>query len=85
VRVRPSGAKSYVVGYRVGSGRVMPKQRLTIGAVGKFAPEQARTLAQRILGQVAHGRDPAKERRKSEAEAGNTLRGVVEHYLAREG
>jgi Arm DNA-binding domain len=85
VRVRPSGAMSYVVGYRAGSGRAVPKKRLTIGAVGKITPEQARTLAQGILGAVAHGRDPAKERRKAEASAGNTLRRVVESYLSREG
>jgi integrase len=85
VRVRPSGAMSYVVGYRAGSGRAVPKQRLTIGAVGKITPEQARTLAQGILGAVAHGRDPAKERRKAEASAENTLRSVIDNYLAREG
>jgi hypothetical protein len=28
VRVRPSGAMSYVVGYRAGSGRTAPKKRL---------------------------------------------------------
>jgi integrase len=76
---------SYVVGYRAGSGRAVPKKRLTIGAVGKITPEQARTLAQSILGAVAHGRDPAKERRKAEASSGNTLRSVAENYLAREG
>jgi integrase len=85
VRVRPSGAMSYVVGYRPGSGRVSPKRRLTIGAVGKITPEQARSRAQGILGDVAHGRDPAKERRKAEAAAGNTLHSVAENYLAREG
>jgi integrase len=85
VRVRPSGAMSYVVCYRAGSGRAVPKQRLTIGTVGKITPEQARTLAQGILGAVAHGRDPVKERRRAEASAGNTLRSVVENYLAREG
>jgi integrase len=53
--------------------------------VGKITPEQARTLAQGILGAVAHGRDPAKERRRAEASAGNTLRSVAENYLAREG
>jgi hypothetical protein len=78
VRVRPSGAKSYVVGYRAGSGRASPKKRLTIGAVGKITPEQARTLAQGILGAVAHGRDPAKERRKADASAENTLQSIAE-------
>ena len=85
VRVRPSGAMSYVVSYRLGSGRAAPKKRLTIAAVGKVTPEQARTRAQAILGSVAHGRDPAQERRKAEASAGNTLRRVAENYLAREG
>jgi integrase len=85
VRVRPTGAMSYMVSYRVGSGRVAPKTRLTIGAVGKITPEQARTLAQGILGAVACGRDPAKERRKAKSSAENTLRSVTENYLAREG
>jgi integrase len=85
VRVRPSGAMSFVVSYRAGSGRAAPKKRLTIGAVGKITPEQARTLAQGILGAVAHGRDPAKERRKAEASAENTLRSIAENYFAREG
>jgi integrase len=85
VRVRPSGAMSYVVVYRAGSGRAAPVRRLTIGAVGKITPDQARTRAQTLLGDVAHGRDPAAERRKVEAAAGNTLRSVIETYLAREG
>jgi Arm DNA-binding domain/Phage integrase family len=85
VRVRASGAMSYVVGYRAGSGRTAPKKRHTIGAVGKITPEQARTLARGILGEVAHGRDPAKERRKAEASAENTLRSIAENYFAREG
>jgi integrase len=83
VRVRASGAMSYVVGYRAGSGRAVPKKRLTVGAVGKITPEQARKLAQGILGAVAHGRDPAKERRKAEASGANTLRSVAENYLTR--
>jgi integrase len=76
---------SYVLSYRVGSGRAAPKKRLTIAAVGKITPEQARTRAQTLLGAVAHGRDPAQERRKAEAVPKNTLRGIVENYLAREG
>jgi len=59
VRVRPSGAKSYVVVYRAGSGRGAPVRRYTIAAVGKIAPERARARAKVILGSVAHGHDPA--------------------------
>jgi integrase len=59
VRIRPSGAKSYVVVYRAGSGRGAPVRRYTIATVGKIAPEQARARAKVILGSVAHGQDPA--------------------------
>ncbi len=83
VRVRPSGAMSYMVSYRAGSGRAAAKKRLTIGKVGKITPEDARNLARSILGQVAHGRDPAAERRKAEGSVGNTLRSVVENFLVR--
>jgi integrase len=62
VRVRPSGAKSYVVIYRVGSGRGAPVRRYTIAAVGKIAPERARARAKAILGSVAHGHDPAGQK-----------------------
>jgi len=40
VRVRPTGAKSYVVVYRAGSGRGAPMRRFTIAAVGKIGPCQ---------------------------------------------
>ena len=54
VRVRPTGAKSYVVVYRAGSGRGAPVRRYTIAAVGKITPERARARAKVILGAVAH-------------------------------
>jgi integrase len=62
IRVRPTGAKSYVVVYRAGSGRGAPVRRYTIASVGKIAPETARRRAQAILGSVAHGRDPAGDK-----------------------
>jgi integrase len=62
VRVRPSGAMSYVVIYRVGSGRGAPVRRYTIAAVGKIAPEDARARAKLILGLVAQGHDPAGQK-----------------------
>jgi integrase len=62
VRVRPTGAKSYVVVYRAGSGRGAPVRRYTIAGVGKITPESARNRAKAILGRVAHGHDPAGER-----------------------
>jgi site-specific recombinase XerC len=62
VRVRPSGATSYIVVYRAGSGRGPPVRRFTIASVGKTAPEKARKRAPAILGAVAQGRDPAGEK-----------------------
>jgi integrase len=63
VRVRPTGGKTFVVVYRVGSGRTAPTRRFTIGAVGKMAPDQARNQAKILLGAVAAGADPATEKR----------------------
>jgi integrase len=62
VRVRTTGAKSYVVVYRAGAGRGAPVRRYTIAAVGKIAPERARARAKVILGAVAHGHDPANHK-----------------------
>jgi integrase len=62
VRVRPTGAMSYVVVYRAGAGRGAPVRRYTIAAVNKIAPERARERAKVILGAVAHGQDPASQK-----------------------
>src|SRR5499433_1647562 len=62
VRVRPTGAMSYVVVYRAGAGRGAPVRRFTIANVGKTTPEAARRRAKSILGAVAHGQDPAGEK-----------------------
>ena len=62
VRVRSTGAMSYVVVYRAGSGRGAPVRRYTIATVGKITPERARTHAKAILGSVAHGNDPAGQK-----------------------
>jgi integrase len=80
VRVQPSGARSYVVKYRVGSGRTAPTRRMTIGQVGKLTPDEARILAKKALGAVAHGGDPAAER-TAERRA-TTLRELSEVFLA---
>ena len=62
IRVRATGAKSYVVVYRAGSGRGAPVRRYTIATVDKIAPERARARAKAILGAVANGLDPAGEK-----------------------
>ena len=79
VRVQPTGCMSYIAKYRAGSGRGAPTRRVTLGRLGTLTPNEARTLARKTLGAVAHGNDPAAlraaERRAS------TLRELAEIFL----
>ena len=61
VRVRSSGAKSYVFQYRAGAGRSAPSRRVTIGSTGSLTQEQARKEANKLSGNAKLGRDPAGE------------------------
>jgi integrase len=80
VRVRPTGSKSYVVVYRAGTGRGAPVRRYTIASVGKITPEDARTRAKSILGQVAHGHDPAGE--KTAERGALTISELADRFMA---
>jgi integrase len=63
VIVTKSGHKAYLIQYRIpGLGRRAPPKRITLGAHGELTPEEARRLAKRELGKVAHGTDPAADR-----------------------
>jgi integrase len=59
IRMKPSGAASYLVQYRNKEGRT---RRLVIGKVGTIAPDEARKLAGEALGAAAKGGDPSAER-----------------------
>ena len=81
VRVQPSGTKSFIVNYRAGSGgRKAPNKRVVIGRYGRIAPDQARRMAQDLLGRVARGEDPAGER--ADARGVPTLARAFEVYMA---
>jgi len=80
VRVQTTGARSYVVKYRAGSGRSTPTRRVTLGALGKLTPDEARKLAKATLGSVAHGADPAAV--KAAERRGATLKELAELFLA---
>jgi integrase len=69
VRVRPTGARSFIIVYRAGTGRAAPFRRYTLGTVGKMAPDAARTQAKALLGSVANGADPAAEKRAKRPKA----------------
>jgi integrase len=58
LRIRASGAKSYIVRYRLG-GRGSPERRLTLGTPGAMRLDEARKGALKALAEVRHGGDPA--------------------------
>jgi integrase len=66
LRVAESGTKTYVVRYRPrGIGPGAPKRYVVLGRHGAITPDEARTRAKTILGAVAAGEDPAKDRSRS--------------------
>lgn len=69
VRVHRSGAKTWCLRYRHGKGRAAPLRRLTLGAVEKLGPAEARQAARKFLGEVAQGQDPAGKAAVDKAEA----------------
>ena len=80
VRVHPTGAKAFLVNYRAGNGgRKAPNKRVVVGRVGRVTPDQARRLAQELLGRVAAGDDPAGER--VQARSLPTLSEACEDYI----
>jgi integrase len=63
VRVQKGGGKSYVLHYRVGTGRSAPLRKLTIGRHGSpWTPETARREAKSLLGMIEDGADPAADK-----------------------
>ena len=81
IKIAKGGRKSYVCKYRVGSGRTAPTRRMTIGAHGSpWTVEEARKEARQLLGQAAHGEDPAKE--KQERKKQITVSELCDLYLA---
>ena len=80
-RVQRGGSKSYIVHYRVGSGRSAPLRKLTIGKHGApWTPETARKEARRLLGTVEGGADPAAD--KIARKEAPTIADLAERFLA---
>jgi integrase len=72
VRVQPSGVMSFVIQYARG-------KRITLGDARVLTLDQARTKAKEILGQVAAGSDPQKERRPKSGPL-TLCQFLTEHY-----
>jgi integrase len=69
LRVLPTGRRAYYVQYRRG-------QKIRLGDVGTLTPDEARERAQKVLGNVAHGRPPLQGIQGTRA--GNTLGAFIE-------
>jgi integrase len=78
--VLPSGRRTYCVEYRNAD---RAKKRLKIGVHGQIATEEARDLAKKKMGQVAHGEDPATQKKQVSTLA--TMEDLAHNYLERHG
>jgi integrase len=80
VRVQKGGSKSYVLHYRIGTGRGAPLRKLTIGRHGSpWTPETARE-AKTLLGIIENGADPAAD--KMARREAPTIAELAERFLA---
>jgi site-specific recombinase XerD len=76
VRVKPSGAKSWLIQYRNAHGR---SRRFTLARFSVLTPEKARREAKLRLAEVAKGADPAADRRT--ARGAITVGELCDEYL----
>jgi len=80
-RVQRGNVKSYILHYRVGSGRGAPLRKLTIGRHGSpWTPDSARAEAKKLLGRIEEGADPASD--KSARRDAPTVTDIAERFLA---
>jgi integrase len=78
LRVKKSGAKSFIVQYRNRNGR---SRRLTIGRYGVLTPDCARREAKAALAEVTRGFDPVESRQSDRA--ARTMAELCRDYLAK--
>ncbi len=79
VRVKPSGAKSYILKYR---NRFGQQRKFHIARVGDVTPEQARIAAIKLRGRIVAGDDPVTDR-NAERNA-QTVGQLCDEYLEAE-
>jgi integrase len=77
LRVKPSGARTWVIQYRNSAGRT---RKLAMGRVGVLTPDEARQRARKALGRVADGEDPSATR--NAARGAMTVADLCRDYLS---
>ena len=81
VQVHPTGAKSFLVNYRIGDGgRKASNKRIVIGRFGRMTVDEALKRAYQMLGRAAGRDDPAV--RRAEARGMPLLGQAFEDYMA---
>jgi len=78
--VMPSGRRTYCIQYR-NPHRIV--KRFKIGVHGQITTEEARVLAKKYLGDVAHGSDPTEQ--KKQRQNLSTISELANDYLERHG
>lgn len=69
VKRTPAGKAVFLIQYRMHGGRAGKTKRFTIGPMGTWTPDSARTEAERLMRMVAQGTDPATEKKRMRLEA----------------
>src|SRR5262245_35696133 len=88
VRCQTTDAKYFMLRYPIAARGNTRQRIMSIGRYGSpWTPEQARTEAKKLLGQVASGRDPLAEREAKREERKRpklslTFAEAVEDYIA---
>jgi integrase len=82
LKVTPAGGRTYQLRYRMG-GRATPLQTFTIGKHGPLTPDQARRIAEGLIGDIARGTDPtaAKAKKQSEERGAVTVAALSAEFL----
>ena len=76
-RCLPSGTICYDLRYRTATGE---RRRLSLGLHGSVTPDQARSIAEKRLDDLAKDRDPALERQRQRT---TTVNAVLDNYVER--